>query len=126
MLQEYILDTNILIYLFEGKTKMIKTLHGLNREYFFTSVISHFEFLVGAKNSQEVQKIKSRLSEMVQLDIRLEIVQKAVSLQKTNKKKLKFKDLLIAATALVEGLTLVTADKDFKSISGLKLKLLLL
>jgi predicted nucleic acid-binding protein len=121
-MEEYILDTNILIYLFEGRESIASTLLSLHREYFFTSVISHFEFLVGARSEAEEKEIRSKLKETAPLDIRLEIVEAAVKLQKQY--KLKFKDLLIAATAQVEGLTLVTADKDFKKIKGLKVNLI--
>lgn len=123
-MEEYILDTNVLIYLLEDREGISKAISGLKREYFFTSVISHFEFIVGARDATEAKKIKTKLKEMAPLDIRLPIIEEAINLQKSHKAKLKFKDLLIAATALVEGLTLVTADKDFKKIKGLKVKLL--
>jgi len=38
--------------------------------------------------------------------------------------KIKLPDAIIAATAIVEGLTLVTADKGFKKIENLSLILL--
>lgn len=124
MTQEFILDSNILIYLSKGDQKIEKKLHALNREYFFISAVSVVEVLIGEKDKAEAERLKKMVHQFVPLDLRNEIAEKAVALAHQSKKKLKFKDLLIAATALVEGLTLVTADKDFKSIAGLKLKLL--
>lgn len=124
MIQEYILDSNILIYLSKGDQKIEKKLNALRREYFFISTVSIVEVLIGEKDKAEAERLRQMVHQFVPLDLRNEIAEKAVALAHKSKKKLKFKDLLIAATALVEGLTLVTADKDFKSIPGLKLKLL--
>lgn len=124
MMQEYLLDTNILIYLLEGKPEVIRPLKALRREYFFVSTLTSFEFLTGAKNEKEEQEIKERLGKLVPLDLRTDVVYAAKQLQKNQTAKIKFKDLLIAATAQVEGLTLVTADKDFQNLKGLKVKLL--
>ncbi len=124
MIQEYILDSNILIYLSKGDQKIEKKLSNLRREYFFVSTVSVVGVLIGEKDKAESERLKQMVRQFVPLDLRSEIAEKAVALAHKSKKKLKFKDLLIAATALVEGLTLVTADKDFKSIPNLKLKLL--
>lgn len=122
-MEDYLLDTNILIYAFDKNPKVLECLSQLHKDYFFVSVISYFEFLTGAKDALEQGKIERRLKELAPLDVRVTTVMEANKLQKKYPKKLKFKDLLIAATAQVEGLTLVTADKDFQKIKGLKVKL---
>ena len=124
MIQEYILDSNILIYYLKKDKKIRNTLTKLNREYFFLSTITHVEVLEGAKDKKDFKMIQEMLNRFVPLDFKRETAVAAIQLKMASSKKLKFKDLLIAATALVEGLTMVTADKDFKGIPGLKLKLL--
>ncbi|MFA4814928.1 MAG: type II toxin-antitoxin system VapC family toxin [Candidatus Gracilibacteria bacterium] len=124
MMQEYILDSNILIYLSNNKEpKIKKMLQSLRREYFFISTISSIEVLMGAKNEKDLKELNRFIHQFVPIDLNSAIGREAVKLSKKQTKKLKFKDLLIAATAQVEGLTLVTADKDFKKIKGLKVRL---
>ncbi|QQR54441.1 PIN domain-containing protein [Candidatus Peregrinibacteria bacterium] len=122
MKQEYLLDSNVLIYLGHGNKKIARQLLRLKRPYFFSSVITYFEILYGCKTLEEKKLVKQYANDLAILDLRKEIIEAALELKE--KKKLKFKDLLIAATAQMEGLTLVTADKDFKKIKGLKVKLL--
>lgn len=119
----YLLDTNILIYLSRGDEKVSKTLTGLNQEGFFISIISHFEFLNGHKDTKHFKHLEQILQRVAPISLDCKISKRAALLDKETHKKLKFKDLLIAATAQVEGLTLVTADKDFQKLKGLKVKL---
>lgn len=124
MMQEYILDSNILIYLSNKDPKIKKMLQSLKREYFFVSTISTIEVLMGAKNEKDEKELNRFIHQFAPIDLNSAIGREAVKMSKKQEKKLKFKDLLIAATAQVEGLTLVTADKDFKKIKGLKVKLI--
>ncbi|MEK9159742.1 MAG: PIN domain-containing protein [Patescibacteria group bacterium] len=122
-MQEYLLDSNIIIYYIKREPKIVALLKKLRREYFFISVITRIEVLMGAKTEGELEFLDKILRTFAPLDLNTKIALGAVRLEKKFPKKLKFKDLLIAATAQVEGLTLVTADKDFKKIKGLKVKL---
>lgn len=122
-MQEYILDSNIIIYYTKRDQKIVNLLKKLRREYFFISVITRIEVLMGAKNQDEIEILDRILHTFAPLDLHSKIALGAVNLEKKFPKKLKFKDLLIAATAQVEGLTLVTADKDFQKLKGLKVKL---
>ena len=101
-------------------------LQSLKREYFFISTISSIEVLMGAKNEKDLKELNRFIHQFAPTDLNSAIGREAVKMSKRQEKKLKFKDLLIAATAQVEGLTLVTADKDFKKIKGLKVKLVAL
>jgi predicted nucleic acid-binding protein len=120
-MKEYLLDSNILIYLLKNDSKTKALLKRLRREYFFISTISVTEVQWGARSQKDLKILKDFTRQFVPLDLRTAIAEQAVTLSKTQK-SLKFKDLLIAATAQVEGLTLVTTDKDFKRIKDLKLK----
>ncbi len=115
---EYLLDTNVLIRHAQADEKVIAHLERLNRPYFFASAITYFELLCGCKNKTEEKKLKEYLQGMVILDLRQQTMDQALSFR-DQKKTLKFKDLLIAATAQLEDLKLVTADKDFRGIKGL-------
>ena len=119
----YLLDTNILIYLSKGDEKILKMLANLKQEWFFISIISHFEFLNGHKDLKHFKELEGILMELAPVEMNCEVSKRAALMDRETGKKLKFKDLLIAATAQVEKLTLVTADKDFKKIKGLKVKL---
>lgn len=123
-MQEYLLDSNIVIYYAKRDPKVIAFLKKLAKEYFFVSTITQIEVLWGAKTKREWEGLNKLLHTYAPLDLNTKIAQKAAELGRKYSKKLKFKDLLIAATAQVEGLTLVTADKDFKMIKSLKMKLL--
>ena len=120
----YILDSNILVYSLEGRSGMAKILEDLNAKSFFASSISYFEVLVGAKKQGlELEEIKSYFDDFGLLIFDRETAEEAIEIQKENSKQLKFKDLAIAATARWNKLTLVTADRDFKSVKGLNVKL---
>ena len=62
------------------------------------------------------------LDEVHVIEFDKKTVNMVINLNKTNRGKLKFKDLAIAATALVHKLPLVTADRDFKFIKDLEVK----
>jgi predicted nucleic acid-binding protein len=121
--EKYIVDTNILIYVSKADEGVLAILDLLDQTAFFISVISHFEFLNGHRDERHFKDLENLLTQLVTLDLTPEISKRAALLDRETKKKLKFKDLLIAATAQVEGLTLVTADKDFQKLKGLKVKL---
>ena len=50
------------------------------------------------------------------------IVDEAVSLSNSLRRKLKFKDLVIVATSKLSDMILLTVDKDFQDLPGLKVK----
>jgi predicted nucleic acid-binding protein len=110
-----LLDSNIVIRFANGDGKTIEALKALNVPYFFISIITYFEVKIGIKTQAEQKEVQQFLSNTVCLDLRKDIVDAALKLKT---KKLKFKDHLIAATALHEDLTLVTADRDFKNLEN--------
>lgn len=122
---EYLLDTNVLIYYINRIPKILKFLKALKKDYFFISTVTCFEVLMGAKNEKEFTALDEILRDFAPLDLKTETARIGVRLHRANQKKLKWRDLLIAATVKAENLTLVTADKDFQKVKGLNVKLVL-
>lgn len=119
----YILDSNVLVYMLENRMDVLEEVKKLEAKSFFISAVSYFEVLVGAhKQGFDTKTAESHLETFTTLIFDRETAREALAIQTENKKQLKFKDLAIAATARWNQLTLVTADRDFKSIKGLKVK----
>lgn len=114
-----ILDTNAVISILNG------TVDADLSEYkeVFMSVITEIEFLSFDKISKaEVASFsvfKSRISTLY-LNNQANLLGKIIDVRK--KHKLKLPDAIIAATALVYNATLITNDKEFNKVAGLKIK----
>lgn len=121
----YLLDTNILIYFLQGKKPVMDFINKSGQSRFAISIISRLEFLLGLQYPIFVSKEFDQYLDLFE-NINLDklIVAEAVLLSSKLNKKLKFKDLIIAATANLTGKTIVTADKDFQKLTGVKVKLL--
>jgi len=118
----YLLDTNIFIHFLKGNDKVIDFLDDFVQDTFYISVISRFEILVGTdKESQSSSEIESYIDQCVNFDLSPKIVSEALNIMANAKKKLKFKDLLIAATAKVHSCKLITCDRDFETVQGLEI-----
>ena len=86
-------------------------------------MISRMEVLLGAdKETFTDEEIHGYLDIFQNMNMDKRTVEEAVGIYKKSKKSLKFKDLVIAASAIVSNATLITADKDFTKIKGLKMK----
>jgi predicted nucleic acid-binding protein len=119
----FLLDSNILIYLLAQNERVDEFINDLCAHEFAMSSISYLEILVEAeKSGMNHKEVEAFLEEVDVVAFDKKAVQRAIRLQKSNTKKLKFKDLSIAATSLIHKMPLVTADKDFKSIEGLEVK----
>lgn len=124
----YIVDTNILIFLLKKKYGMVSYLSQLNQDVFFISSMTRFEVEVGGqKDGISQRELINILDTFVQLPFDAKTVKIAVPLfVALGAKRHMFKDAMIAATAIAHNMTLITADKDFACISGLKYVLLAL
>ncbi len=116
---EYLLDTNVLIYLLKKNPLVIKKLRSLKVSLYSISVISYFEFLAGVSDDQ-VDRAERYLKKFNVISFNEEIAKEAVHFSHSTQKKLKFKDLIIAATAKQKGKKLLTADHDFKNLKGVE------
>lgn len=118
----YLLDTNVLIYFLQGNQKVAEFLNDLVVDCFAISIVTRLEVLIGAKKENIAQsEVEFYLDDCENIILDKAVVNEAVKMASLNKKKLKFKDLVIAATAKVHKKILITSDKDFKSLPGVEL-----
>jgi|CXWL01.1.fsa_nt_gi predicted nucleic acid-binding protein len=112
-----LLDTNIVIYLLKKNEDVIRFLEGFSQVQFSISMITRFEVLMGSEQDEmNLLEAEGYLDDFQNLDLNKDIIHEAVVLQRSLKHKLKFKDLLIAATAKNYGFSLITADSDFQKV----------
>lgn len=116
---DLLLDTNIIIYALKGLAQV--------RPYFdtapFISVLTEIEVL-GVKDLKpsEIKLRNEAIGYCNKIPLSNRIKEKAVEIKQGI--KMPAPDAIIAATAIEEGLTLVTADKGFKRIKDLALILI--
>ncbi len=115
----FLVDSNIIVYALKGDDFV--------QPYFqydtFISVITEIEIL--GSEIQDTEKYKAKQAIVNYCTVVLltnTIKQETIRIRQLY--KIKLPDAIIAATAIVEGLTLVTADKGFKKIENLSLILL--
>ena len=117
-MKRYLLDTNILIYYFNGDMDGVvkNKVSMLLRESFQISVISKMEFLGFPFNLQERQKAVQFMECAMIRSLSDEIVQRVIEIRQV--KRIKLPDAIIAATALQNSAILVTRNtKDFKTLA---------
>ncbi len=113
-----LLDTNAFIYFFEGRQSVARLVAQAPTICF--SPISEIELLSSAQLSQsEILQIKAFLALCERIDLTSEVV--ALTIRIRREYKLKIPDAIVAASALVAGVPLVTADAEFKKIEALNL-----
>jgi predicted nucleic acid-binding protein len=113
---KFLVDTNILIYLQNGRPSINQYLG----DEFYVSDITVLEYL-GVKGITEVQ-LNSRkmvLDACQLVEFKQTIRDLAIDLKQ--KYQIKVPDAIIAATAIFHKRILLTADKDFKKIKELNL-----
>ena len=115
---DFLADTNILIYILEG----LPQIKNISKHFFAVSVISEIE-LLGKKDlaQGESEVIKELLNDCLLLPFTNEIKNTTIRLKQAY--SIKIPDAIIAATAIEYNLPLVTADKGFEKISGLKVNI---
>jgi len=119
----FLLDTNIVIYFLDAKLPVSARDYvqaALESDMACISVISKMELLGWNFSSQEdEQKARQFIKDIYVLDLTDEIVEKTIELRK-QWPKTKLPDAIIAATALIHNLSLLSINNpDFSKISGL-------
>jgi hypothetical protein len=117
-MSHYLLDTNILIYYFNGNMEPVvkDKVSLLIRESFQISIISKMEFLGFPFNLQERQKAEQFIEWATIKALTDDVVQSVIDIRK--EKSIKLPDAIIAATAVQYSAILVTRNtKDFKALA---------
>ena len=116
------MDTNAAIDLLDGllpKKAAIWLNSSINSNDVVISVINKIELLGFHASPQTYESLQNLINSIEVLDLADVIVNQTIELKKI--KKIKLPDAIIAATALVNNLTIVSRNKsDFKNIDGLK------
>jgi predicted nucleic acid-binding protein len=121
----YLIDSDVLIDISRGKQAAFEYVDALS-EGWAISQISALELIVGARNKKELLYIDAFLSAYVIVPLREVTGRRAYELLKLHSKPhgLHVFDSLVAATAMEEGLTLVTKNRThFGVIHGLSLEI---
>ncbi len=109
----FLADTNIFIYLTQGIKPVVNF---LQNKKLSLSIISSMELLSWPQLSEtEITTIENMLGQCDIIQLSESIAAKAIQIRRQS--KIELPDAIIAATALVNDLPLLTADKDFKKIS---------
>ncbi|MDP9078694.1 MAG: type II toxin-antitoxin system VapC family toxin [Bacteroidota bacterium] len=120
--QKYLIDTNVISHLFANKLpdngKEFVT--GVINSNFIISVAVEIEVLTYHDIPGKMPIIEEFINLAVILPLDKEVTKKAIELRRSYR-KLKLGDAIIAATAVVHQLTLISNNvKDFINIKGLK------
>jgi len=115
MEEQYLLDTNVIIYHLNGISQA-SIFIDKNFKRISISFITYIEVLSYPFDNNEVEtEVKHFLNQLKMISIDAKIIEKSIEIRK--KSKMKIPDAIIAATASVENLILVTRNiKDFKSV----------
>ncbi len=119
-----IFDTNILIELYRGNNSVKQEIQLLKSNVFYISSITAAEFMVGAKDKADFERIEKQLNKYTVISINAEITDIFIDLFKsfTLSHRPGIADTLIAATALYYHLPLYTYNKKhFQFIPGVQL-----
>ena len=120
-----LVDTDVLIWYLRGNRKAYTLIENLNG--FSLSVVSYIELVQGMRNKQELTEFRKALRywECKVIHINEEISTKAMFYVERHylSHSLQLADALVAATALVNGIPLLTGnDKHFRVIKELEIK----
>lgn len=117
-------DTDIFIEALKNNRRAIDMLQHIGFENIALSAITVMELYFGAVNKRELTKIKNRLQKLRIFHVSQEICESALDLIERYAKShsLHIPDALIAATAICQGIQLLTYNvKDFKFITDINL-----
>jgi len=119
-----VIDTSIIIAYLRAKNKAKTRLQNLPDDaIIYISSVSLYELYIGATSPQKWVDIRTLTEDIPVLSFGQEVAEKSAiifhELKKTNQ-LIEFRDIFIAATAIVHHLPVVTSnEKHFKRIQGL-------
>lgn len=120
-----LVDTDVLIWYMRGNRKAYKLIENLNG--FYISVVTYIELVNGMRNKRELSEFRKAIRSWncKIIHVNEEISLKAMFYIERHylSHSMQFADALVATTALVNGLTIITGnDKHFKIIKELEIK----
>jgi predicted nucleic acid-binding protein len=122
MEQRFLADSNTIIDYIGNRMPQsaLPTLDGYFNEGFAVSIISKIEVLGFNADEDELERLASFIGWGNSIFIDGAIADKTIALRKMH--RIKLPDAIIAATAIVHDLTLLSRNtNDFKNINGLKI-----
>lgn len=123
MVASHLMDSNVLIDYASGKFSGAAglKLDGIFNESFHYSILSRMEVLGYNAPIEVLQNMEEFLSTGIMIYVTDEICNRTISVRRSLP-KIKLPDAIIAATAIVHSLTLLTRNtSDFKNVIGLSL-----
>ena len=118
MITRYLLDTNTIIYLMNGRLAS-----PLPEGKYSISIITEIELLsFSGLSDEEEQRIRDLLLALDRIQLSDAVRDQTIRLRRKN--RLKLPDAIIAASALTQQAILLTNDQSFASIEGLNCKAL--
>ncbi|MEK7529129.1 MAG: type II toxin-antitoxin system VapC family toxin [Patescibacteria group bacterium] len=127
-MKKYLLDSNIVIYYLHGEPKVLSAIENMTKANacFYISMITWIEVLAGSfKHEKSIDDMASEMDAFAVLPIDKVTGMEAGRLLQTSilsGRKENFPDAVIAATAIVNDIPLLTNNpRDFKPFRGLKL-----
>jgi len=121
-----VIDTNIFIEHLRAKDKSKTTLIQLpSHAELYLSAATYYELLMGATSKEKEMEVEILIDNLPILPFSDDVARKAAEIYHDLRKRNKmigFRDIFIAATALVHGLPVKTNNKkDFERVNGLTL-----
>jgi predicted nucleic acid-binding protein len=120
MERQYLIDTNAVIdYLGEKlPASGMEFMNGVIDAVPMVSVVTKIEVLGFNAHAEHYQLLKDFMDDATLFALNDEVIDASIEVRKNHKTKLP--DAIIAATALVKGLTIISRNtKDFQNIEGL-------
>lgn len=121
-MERYLIDNNVISGYFSNSfpEKSMIFLSEIIDEIPNISVITQIEALSWIHSNKTKENIvKMFIDDAIVLPLTNEIVSRCIKIRRSN--KLKTPDAIIAATAIEHNFTLLTKDKDFFNVKGLKI-----
>jgi predicted nucleic acid-binding protein len=122
-MRKLVVDTSLIIDFLRRKDKANSLLYQLAEEDLSVSIITHTELYAGKsvwENDEAKEILEKVLSGMTLISLNEKISQKAGYIKSNT--DISLIDAIIAATALVSNMAVVTLNiKDFKIVKGLKI-----
>jgi tRNA(fMet)-specific endonuclease VapC len=125
----YILDANIITAFLKGDVRVSKKLRNLEFQEIFISAISYYEIkrgLLAIRATRQLIEFDRFLTKVTVLSLdMLEIFDRASEIYaelRMQGRPIQDADILIAATAITRGLTVVSNDSDLLRVRGLTIE----